>query len=139
MQQNPESNLRLQLPPQPNPNPNNRPVQALQIIESAEIWPELKECYDLQLRSGHIIETKGDKTTHIEDQLQTEHPLQQEEEQTHKINTPSPPFPKRLVMPRPVQHPDFDILGELQNLYIRILFLQAIQDIPIYAKTIKEL
>ena len=34
---------------------------------------------------------------------------------------------------------DFDILGELQNLYIKIPFLQAIQDIPIYAKTIKEL
>jgi len=30
-------------------------------------------------------------------------------------------------------------LGELKNLYIKIPFLQAIQDIPIYAKTIKEL
>eukprot|EP00253_Pinus_taeda_P008877 PITA_08877 len=38
-----------------------------------------------------------------------------------------------------MRSPDFDILGELQNLYIKIPFLQAIQDIPIYAKTIKEL
>jgi len=30
-------------------------------------------------------------------------------------------------------------MGELQNLYIKIPFLQGIQDIPIYAKTIKEL
>lgn len=30
-------------------------------------------------------------------------------------------------------------MGELQNFYIKIPFLQAIQDIPIYAKTIKEL
>ena len=42
-------------------------------------------------------------------------------------------------MPRPIEHPDFDILGELKNLYIKIPLLQAIQDIPIYAKTIKEL
>ena len=143
MQQNPQSNLRPQLPAQPNPNPNNRPVQSLKIIESAEIGPELRECNDLQLRSGRIIETEGDKTVHIEDQLPIEQRLQQEgtnKEQTHhQANMPSPPFPERLVIPRPVQHPDFDILGGLQNLYIRIPFLQAIQDIPIYAKTIKEL
>jgi len=42
-------------------------------------------------------------------------------------------------VPRPIEHPDFDILGELKNLYIKIPLLQAIQDIPIYAKTIKEL
>ena len=30
-------------------------------------------------------------------------------------------------------------MGELKNLYIKIPLLQAIQDIPIYAKTIKEL
>ena len=33
LQQNPRTNLRLQLPAQPNPNPNNRPVQSIQIIE----------------------------------------------------------------------------------------------------------
>ena len=44
-----------------------------------------------------------------------------------------------MAVPRPTQYPDFDILGELKNLYIRIPFLQAIQDIPIYAKTIKDL
>ena len=35
LQQNPQPNLRPQLPAQPNPNPNNRPVQSLQIIESS--------------------------------------------------------------------------------------------------------
>ena len=52
--------------------------------------------------------------------------------------TSSPPFPERLIIPRPIQHPDFDILGELRNLFIKIPLLQAIQDIPIYEKTIKE-
>ena len=50
-----------------------------------------------------------------------------------------PPFPERLNLPRPIVTPDFDILGELRNLCIKIPLLQAIQDIPIYAKTIKEL
>eukprot|EP00253_Pinus_taeda_P009894 PITA_09894 len=128
---------------QPNPNPNNRPVQSLQIIETSEIGPDLRECNDLQLRSGRIVETEGDKTVHIEDQLPIEKPLQQEgvnkEQINHQASTSSPPFPERLVIPRPVQYLDFDIPGELQNLYIKIPFLQAIQDIPISAKTIKEL
>ena len=42
-------------------------------------------------------------------------------------------------MPRPIEYPNFDLLGELKNLCIKIPLLQAIQDIPIYAKTIKEL
>ena len=133
LQQNPQSNLRPQLPAQPDPNPNNRQVQSIQIIESPEPGPDLRECNDLQLRSGRIIETEGDKTVDIEDQLPREHQSQQEDvnkQQTHnQATTSSPPFPERLAIPRSIQYPDFDILGELQNLYIKIPFLQAIQDI----------
>jgi len=43
------------------------------------------------------------------------------------------------MMSCPIEHPDFDLLGELKNICIKIPLLQAIQDIPIYAKTIKEL
>jgi hypothetical protein len=49
---------------------------------------------------------------------------------------PSPPFPKRMMIEKPIVYLDFDIVGELRNLYIKIPLLQ---DIPIYAKTIKEL
>eukprot|EP00253_Pinus_taeda_P005832 PITA_05832 len=143
LQQNPQSNLRPQLPAQPNPNPNNRPVQALQILETPEEGPDLRECNDLQLISGCIIQTKGNKTDQIEDQLPREHLSQEEDVNRQQIHnqttTSSPPFPERLVIPRPIQQPNFDILGELQILYIKIPFLQTIQDIPIYAKTIKEL
>jgi hypothetical protein len=38
-----------------------------------------------------------------------------------------------------IVYPNFDIVGELKNLYIKIPLLQALQDIPIYAKMIKEL
>eukprot|EP00253_Pinus_taeda_P006222 PITA_06222 len=128
---------------QPNPNPNNRPVQELQILETPEEGPDLRECNDLQLRSGCIIQTQGNKTVQIENQLPREHLSQEEDvnrQQTqNQATTSSPPFPECLVISRPIQQPNFDILGELQNLYIKIPFLQAIQDILIYAKTIKEL
>ena len=35
--------------------------------------------------------------------------------------------------------PEFDILDELKNSYVKIPLLQEIKDIPIYEKTIKEL
>eukprot|EP00253_Pinus_taeda_P003175 PITA_03175 len=119
------------------------PVQSVQIIETPEIGADLRECNDLQLRSRRIIETKGDKTVQVENKLPREHLSQEEDvnkQQTHnQATTSSPSFLERLVIPRPIQYPDFDILEELQNLYIKIPFLQAIQDILIYAKTIKVL
>eukprot|EP00253_Pinus_taeda_P006540 PITA_06540 len=90
-----------------------------------------------------IIQTEGNKPVQIEDQLPREHQSQEEgvnRQQIHnQATTSSPPFPERLVITRPIQQPNFNILGELQNLYIKIPFLQAIQDISIYGKTIKEL
>jgi hypothetical protein len=38
-----------------------------------------------------------------------------------------------------VVYPNFNIVGELKNLYINIPLLQDFQNIPIYAKPIKEL
>jgi len=66
LQQNPQPNLRPQLLAQPNPNPNNRTVQSIQIIETPEIRTNLRDCNNLQLRSGRIIETEGDRTTQVE-------------------------------------------------------------------------
>jgi len=62
-----------------------------------------------------------------------------EQQNSNKTIISSPPFPKRLEINKPVVYPDFDILGELKNLCIKIPLLQAILDILIYAKTIKEL
>ena len=44
-----------------------------------------------------------------------------------------------MIIPRAIEYPDFDILGELKNICVKIPLLQPIQDIPIYEKTIKEL
>ena len=51
-----------------------------------------------------------------------------------------PPFPDRLVQIKPpLSIPQFDVLDELKNVYIKIPLLQAIKDIPIYTKAIKEM
>ena len=36
-------------------------------------------------------------------------------------------------------HPKYDIIKELKNIFVKIPLLQAIKDIPIYNKVIKEL
>lgn len=56
-----------------------------------------------------------------------------------KIMDISPLFPKRLAIVKSPIYRDFDLIGELQNLCIKIPLLQAIKEIPTYAKTIKEL
>jgi len=43
------------------------------------------------------------------------------------------------MIAKPTVYPNFDLVGELKNLYINIPLLQALQDIPIYTKTIKEI
>jgi len=57
----------------------------------------------------------------------------------NKTITSSPPFPERLIIPYAIEYPDFDLPGELKNICVKIALLEAIQDIPIYSKTIKEL
>ena len=50
-----------------------------------------------------------------------------------------PPFLEILVIEKPVVHPEYDILNELKNICVKIPLLQAIKDIPIYSKVIKEI
>jgi hypothetical protein len=39
----------------------------------------------------------------------------------------------------PQQLPSFNLLEELQNMYVNIPLLQALRDVPIYAKTVRDL
>jgi len=63
--------------------------------------------------------------------------------QIHKgktITTQTPPYPERLVeQKQEITLLEFDILDELKHAYVKIPLLKAIKEIPIYAKTIKEL
>jgi hypothetical protein len=152
--QNPQSQLRPQLPAQPHPNPNNRPTQLIQIMENGEGETSSVGCNELRLRSGHIISPEENNI--FQEQENEKQPtitpstvviteeIEQggntvESQDLDKDATPSPLFPERLMIAKSTVYPNFDIVGELKNLYIKIPLLQALQDIPIYAKMIKEL
>jgi hypothetical protein len=49
----------------------------------------------------------------------------------------APPYQERLVIEKPTIRLEFDILNELNNICVKIPFLQAIKDIPIYNKVVK--
>lgn len=51
-----------------------------------------------------------------------------------------PPFPQRLqsTASKSLEEPTFDILDQLKNVQIQIPLFQAIKDVPIYGKFIKE-
>ena len=88
-----------------------------------------------------MVEIETNNDVHVEDMLPVEQTLQKEKEvqqqDQQKVTTSSPPFLEQLIIPSPLEHPDFDLLGELKNLCIKIPLLQAIQDIPIYAKPLR--
>jgi len=51
--------------------------------------------------------------------------------------TTEPPFQKCLALTKVPEPPSFNLLGELQNLYVKIPLLQALRDVPIYARTVR--
>jgi hypothetical protein len=50
-----------------------------------------------------------------------------------------PPYLERLSFKKPIIHSEFDLINELRNACIKFPLLHVIKDIPIYAKTIREL
>lgn len=67
---------------------------------------------------------------HYEEVQSTIHPA---------TDTIEPPFPERLAISKSVEQPFFNLLGELKNLHVKIQLLQEIWDVPIYAKTVRDL
>ena len=51
----------------------------------------------------------------------------------------NPPYTERIAIEKLVVALKFNLEVELKNLCVRIPLLQAIKDIPIYAKTVREL
>ena len=49
------------------------------------------------------------------------------------------PYPEKLTLQKVVEQPQFNLLGELKNLYVKIPLLQALHDVPIYARTVCDL
>jgi hypothetical protein len=51
----------------------------------------------------------------------------------------NPPYPEILTIEKSTKQSEFDFLGELKNFHVRIPLFQSIKDVPIYAKSIREL
>jgi hypothetical protein len=99
---------------------------------------------NIHLRSGKVLPKDSPVNTEkpIEQGKNTSTdklPLDNQIQQGETSNIQTPPFPERLVKEKiPISLPEFDVLDELRNVCVKIPFLQAIKDIPIYKKAIKE-
>ena len=130
--------MRPQLPVQPNPNPNNKVVQVID-IQNQSIFPTM-QCNDIHLRSGKIVEPIIDDITYSDsDKEETEKHKKSQPPSNKSVEITEPPFPERLVLTRMPETPAFNLLGELQNLYVKIPLLQALRDVPIYARTLRDI
>ena len=83
---------------------------------------------EINLRSGRILPDNQPPSPQREVE-------EEREESNLKIN---PPFPERLTQPLQPTPKETELLGELKNLRVKILLLQAIKDVPIYNNLIKE-
>jgi hypothetical protein len=138
-----------QFPSQPIPNPNNKVAQPtfnteLQPFPTYLVTPV--DLQEIQLRSGKVLNKNS--PTIIEEESEEETPKQINDNVEIKKTSPHlelpqssslPPYPERLSLEKPIVHPEFDLVSELRNVCIKVPLLQAIKDIPIYAKTIREL
>jgi len=148
------------------PNPNNKNPQNAYMVEGQQ-FPTymIVPLNDVQLRSGRVLEKPSidaqKQSIFEEDSLEAnkgseaslQNPsTQKEKEKESTPTTPiveqpasssTPPFLERLQIDEGVEKqillPDYDFLDELKNVCIKIPLLQAIREIPILAKTIKEL
>ena len=50
-----------------------------------------------------------------------------------------PPYPEWLTLQKIVEQPQFNLLGELKKLSVKIPLLQALHDVPSYAKIVWDL
>ena len=123
-------------------------------------------CNEVHLRSGRILEpiviedvpssvTEERMNEQFENLVGTTNPIIEDVEthvetpietlaETHIETTPgrnlrNPPYLERLALQKYVEKPCFNLLGELKNLYVKIPLLQALHDVPIYAKTVRDM
>ena len=84
-----------------------------------------------------IVEEKGEEETlNHSPKIVTKQPLPFE---SFPSSSNQPPFPERLVMERRESVSETNLASELQNIFIKIPLLQAIKEIPILTKMIREL
>ncbi|XP_059077911.1 uncharacterized protein LOC131876508 [Cryptomeria japonica] len=134
-----------QLPSQPMPNPNNKQLQQQHVYTTdPNQYPTyVVNISDIHLRSETTLPTPSPSViTEILDeghiyQSAKNSPIPSRPEQQESSNTP--PFPQRLeAKPTKQKEPIFDIMDQLKNLCVKIPLFQAINDVLIHGKAIKE-
>eukprot|EP00253_Pinus_taeda_P030064 PITA_30064 len=86
----------------------------------------LQSVEEINLRSGKVLPKRQPP------------PLEEEEERQESEPQAIPPFPERLLATTQPNPKEDELLGELKQLCVKIPLLQAIKDVPIYNKLIKE-
>jgi hypothetical protein len=131
--------IRPQLPVQPNPNPNNKAVQCIDVYNQPTLSLLPAQCNDIHLRSGRVVEpTIADVTSPDKEETQ-EHDAPEKVQSSSNNVAETTPFPERIALTKAPELPAFNLLGELQNLYVKIPLLQALRDVPIYARTMRDI
>eukprot|EP00253_Pinus_taeda_P036568 PITA_36568 len=103
------------------------------------------QCNDIHLRSGRIVEPIIDDITdskkeETRKEKSSNNNVETVESSSNKTTqTAEPPFPERMALTKTLEPPAFNLLGELQNLYVKIPLLQALRDVPIYVRTIRDI
>eukprot|EP00253_Pinus_taeda_P005047 PITA_05047 len=105
------------------------------------------QCNDIHLRSGRIVEpiidditsSDSDKEEMGKDKSSNKNVGTLESSSNKTIETTELPFLERLALTKTLEPPAFNLLGELQNLYVKIPLLQALRDVPIYARTVRDI
>jgi len=129
------------MPVKPNPNPNNKAIHNIDKHNVPSLYITPMPCDEIKLRSGRIVEPIIEDAPSLElDKESGEKPsIDTEEIDQSIIELADPPFPERLEITKTVELPSFNLLGELQNFHVNIPLLQVIRDVPIYAKTVRDL
>jgi hypothetical protein len=144
---------------EPVPNPNNRPTQPLHNVEM-QAFPTYVITHvplqEIQLGSGKFLDRQRPSVI-ISEEEEEETPkkptddtrwedviIPKDQEPKLPQNEPSqitkaPLYLETLEIEKPTTQPEFDILNELKNICVKIPLLQAIKDIPVYIKVVKEL
>jgi hypothetical protein len=120
--------MRPQLLVQPNPNPNNKVVQCIDIHNQPTLSLLLAQCNNIHLRSARIVEPTIADVISTDKEETKEHDVPEEvpSSSNNVAETAKPPFPERLALTKTPEPPAFNLLGELQNLYVKIPLLEAL-------------
>ena len=140
--------IRSQLLAQPNPNPNNKAVHQFETVNMPSYSITPMPCNDIHLRSGKVVKPliiedvpssvheegmnpiylSNTMTPIIED---AEHPTNMPVETQNDTSIDTQPtqlireplYPERLMLPKVVGQTQFNVLGELKNIYVKIPLL----------------